>query len=542
MGLEATHPDYDTSKDDWIQQRDLYVGERAVKAKRDVYLPPTPSMYLDSYGKKTATRSIGDKNYDAYLLRALFPDFVREAVEILVGMLHFKPAEIKVPKKMEPLLTSATLTGESMLDVLRRINTEQLITGRIGILADLPEAPAVTATNQASNTAEGKTADLVLPYLATYVAESIINWDEATDNDGFSALNLVVMNESGVKRQDDFTWKNFKKYRILVLGDATVNEKEQAGVYSMGVFTDTGGTLNFDPEQLKPPVFMGKTLEEIPFVFINTKDLLSIPDLAPLLGLGRLVLAIYRGDADYRQALFLTGQDTLVIIGGVRTTDGAEEDPEAVRTGAGSRIDVDINGDAKYIGVDSAGIPELRTSLENDKKAAATKSGQLLPTGKANSQESGEALKTRLAAQTASLVQVAQTGAKGLENILKAIARWMDEDETQVEVKPNMEFGDLELSATDITGLMGARLQGAPISKKSIHTLMVEKRLTTMTFEEEMEQIMEEDAEMPRVAAGAGNITAEEQLAQEEQRRQDEKDAADAKSKADAAKNKNKPV
>lgn len=528
-GLEATHPQYDGFVDAWVTMRDLYDGERAVKAKRDRYLPPTPSMLLDGFGKGES--KIGEKIYAGYLQRALFPDYVNDAVQALVGMLNHKQATIELPKVLEPLLNDATLQHESLHDLLRRIHTEQLTTGRIGLLADLPAAPAATAP-----TPDGAAAPApVLPYIATYIAEAIRNWDEADDQEGYIASNLVVLNESGFSRQADFTWKTFKRYRVLQLGVLAANEDDTGGsTYTMGVFDDLTGALSYSEAGMQTPLYRGKKLTEIPFVFVNTRDLMATPDLPPLEGLGKHVLAIYRGEADYRQSLFMTGQDTLVVVGGVRLPDGtAGLDDDAIRTGAGSRIDVDIGGDAKYIGVSPNGLSEQRQSLENDRKYAQMKSGQLIE-GKSK-QESGEALKTRLTAQTATLNQIALTSAKALENLLKLIARWVGANDEEVKVAPNMEFGELNLTATDIQGLMAARLTGAPLSKKSIHALMVEKRLTSMTYEDEMEQIQEEDADMPRVAAGAGTLTAEEQLAQQEAERQAAADAADKKAAQGAA-------
>jgi len=523
MGIESTHPQYDSHKDDWIAQRDFYQGERAVKDKRDVYLPPTPSMILDGFGK--GEKRPGEQIYKGYIERAVFPDYIKSGVAVLAGMLHHKPATIELPKKMEPLLNACTLKGDSLYDLLRLINVEQLITGRVGLLADLPKAK-----DPATNTETSINSD-VLPYIALYVAESITNWDEATLSEGMHALNLVVLNESSTERTDGFNWVERKKYRVLQLGLLDKEDAQGEAIYVQGTFSDSdGSSLTYSESNMLAPTYKGATLEEIPFVFINTNDLSAVPDNPPLLGLGRLCLTIYRDEAVYRQALFMTGQDTLVVIGGVRNPAGEPGEDDAIRTGAGSKIDVDIGGDAKYIGVNSQGLSEQRSSLENDHKRAATMAGQLLPTGKANSQESGEALKTRLAAQTASLNQIALVGAKGLEVLLKTIAGWIGADPEEVKVTPNMEFGELELTATDIQGLMQARLTGAPLSKKSIHDLMVEKRLTTMTFDEEMQQISEEDAAMPRVAAGASTLTAEEQLAQQQQQQADLKN-----------RNKNKP-
>jgi hypothetical protein len=524
MGLESTHPDYDRFRDDWVTMRDLAAGETAVKRKRDVYLPPTPSMILDGFGQ--GATQVGEQVYRGYLERAVFPDYVSDGVKILVGMLNFKPAEIKLPAKLEPLRDSCTLTGESLDDLLRQIHAEQLITGRLGLLADLPATKNADGTQQP--TEEGTT---LLPYIAMYIAESITNWDEAGSVDGLSALNLVILDESGKYMDTDFQWKPFKRYRVLQLGAIAANEAEGDAGYLQGEFSDRedASGLTYDVTKMEAPKYMGKTLQEIPFVFVNTKDLVGAPDTAPLLGLGKLVLAIYRGEADYRQGLFLTGQDTLVVIGGVRNPEGVPGEDDALRTGAGSRIDVEREGDAKYIGVNSQGLSEQRASLENDHKRAATRSGQLMPSGKANSQESGEALKTRLAAQTASLTDLAMSSAKALETILKSMATWVSANPDEVEVKPNLEFGEIEFNTEDINGLMDARMKGAPISKRSIHALMKQRRFTSLEFEEEMELVKEEDADMPRVAAGAGTVTADEQLNENQQNRDAAAAAAAAK-------------
>src|SRR5690554_4386260 len=105
---------------------------------------------------------------------------------------------------MKPLRDQATIHGESLAMLLRRINTEQLITGRLGLLADLPEEPDPANP---------------MPYIATYIAEAILNWDDAEEVDGYNSLNLVVLDESGFIRDADFQWKQIKKYRVLQLGE-----------------------------------------------------------------------------------------------------------------------------------------------------------------------------------------------------------------------------------------------------------------------------------------------------------------------------------
>src|SRR5574337_1294012 len=200
----------------------------------------------------------------------------------------------------------------------------------------------------------------------------IRNWDSGEADEGNENLNLVILDESGPVRGADFQWENQTKYRVLVLGKTDTNEAEGAvGVYyKQGVFTNaTGGSLTYTEDSMVPPLLRGQPLEQIPFVFVNTKDITSEPDEPPLLGLGRLSLAVYRGEADYRQNLFMQGQDTLVVIGGQSKSGGAENgEAKPLRTGAGSYLEVELGGDAKYIGVNSQGLSEQRQALAADRK------------------------------------------------------------------------------------------------------------------------------------------------------------------------------
>lgn len=498
MALESTHPLYQAQNEDWTQMRDLYKGERHIKAKGVTYLPPTQGMIIDGMGTEAnpsgAKQKVGQKAYEAYKMRAVFPDFVKEAVEAYIGLLHQKPPTIELPAALEPMRERATLHGESLELLLRRINEEQLVTGRCGLLLDLPLNP-----DQANP----------VPYIALYIGEAIRNWDDGEIGEGLTNLNFVVLDESGYKRDADFEWSPVAKYRVLMMqvpaqeGDGEVDAEDAAAgnaVYMVGVFANEGGgPPQFVASDMKAPSFRGGELEEIPFTFVNSKDIVSGPDAPPLLGLGNLALAIYRGEADYRQNLFMQGQDTLVVIGSRKKPPEEEVGDAPLRTGAGSVIELEAEpgADAKYAGVTSEGLAEQRNSLENDRKRAETRSGQLISSGNNGDVESGEALKTRVAAQTATLNQLALTGAAALEAQLKIAAKWVGADPEQVKVTPNLEFADFEMTGENLVKLMTARSMGAPISKASIHALMVDQGLTKMDFETEQDIIEEENANDP---------------------------------------------
>jgi Domain of unknown function (DUF4055) len=493
MALNSTHPTYDASLEDWELMRDSYGGERVVKARGTKYLPATAAHILDGQGANNPNAK-GEKDYQAYKLRAVFPDYVREAVEYYVGLLHQKPAQIELPAALEPLLKKATNAGEGLQLLLRRINVEQLMTGRLGMLLDMPVNPDPATP---------------MPYIALYAGETIINWDDSNDSQGVNSLEVVVLNESGPIRREDMTWVEVERFRVLKLvpkvtqaeavgptRDGVVTVEPAGRIYKQNVFELKGSEL--DDTLLSPPVYRGKALEQVPFVFVNSKDIVSTPDLPPLLGLARLCMCIYRGEADYRHTLYMQGQDTLVTIGGVidpetGATDSVGLTSDGIRVGAGARIDLNIGGDAKYIGVGSDGLGEQRQALESDRKQAETKAGQMIsPT--AGRQESGDALSTRLSAQTASLNQIAKAGAAALENLLKIAAEWMGANPAEVSVIPNLEFVEKNLPSKDVVDWMTARTMGAPISLGTIHENLASRGVTRKTLEEELDAIAEEDA------------------------------------------------
>lgn len=442
MALDTKQPQYALALAEWIKLRDCYAGESAVKDRGMTYLPPTPGQSLDGI----APSQRGYQNYLGYKQRAVYPSFVGDAIKAMVGVMHHKPPVIELPAVLESLRGSASVDGESLEMLLRRINAAQLTTGRIGLLLDLP----------------GESSAEVRFQIATYEAERIGNWDTGV---------LVVLDESENERNTDFEWVTVQKYRVLV----------SDGVYQQAQFRETTA---YNPEVLTAPSVRGQTLShQIPFVFINATD--TLPDVMqpPLLNLANLCLTIYRGEADYRQNLFMQAQDTLVLIGG---------DAEAeYRVGAGASLNLPPDGDAKFIGVNSDGLPEQRQALENDRRQAAQMGAQLLDTA-SRSKESGEALGIRVAAQTATLNQIALAGAFGLQSLLRIAAEWIGANPEEVVVTPNLDFADAGMPASEFLQLAQAKAIGFPLSDESLHAIAVENELTVMDFKAEMALIDEE--------------------------------------------------
>lgn len=486
MGIDARHPLYAHREPDWEQLEDVYEGERRVKERGLKYLRATSGMILDGM----AVNQIGWKQYDAYRSRATFLTSMRDAVEAMVGVMHQKPPTIELPAALEEMRWNASLDGESLETLLRKINEQQLITGRLGLLVDIPSGRGPTDT---------------LPYISVYRARAVINWDQGPRTDGTRGVELVVLDESAEVRGQDFTWTTKERYRLLTTQSLTPpmnpDDPKPAPVYRQAVFDKDSVPSD---EQLKVPQVAGRQLDVLPFVFVNTADLVPDPDIPPLLGLSNTVLSHYRGDADYRQALFMQGQDTLVVIGDedqggsgtpiapASDTRGGGAVAKSYRVGAGAHIALPKGGDAKFIGVDSAGLGEMRQAQEALKEDAASQGIRLTDTGEGETVASGEALRVRVAAKTASLKQIALAGAEALEQALEIAAIWVGANPDEVSVTANTDFANSEMTPEQLAALWGAKITGAPISRETVHNRMRAKGLTELTLEEELEKIEEE--------------------------------------------------
>ena len=200
--LDSRHPQYSELKEDWDQMRDTYRGSRIIKQRGIRYLPPTDTMQA----RGMQSGQLGYQSYQAYKKRAHFPGVTRTAIQSAMGVMHRKPPVIELPGVMAPMLKKATLKRESLAMLLRRINEEQLITGRLGLLLDMPEIPSVNGENRL--------------YIAMYATEKVINWHEIKEGAGINAeTDMIVLDESEYDLRDvyGFSWQYIHKYRVLAL-------------------------------------------------------------------------------------------------------------------------------------------------------------------------------------------------------------------------------------------------------------------------------------------------------------------------------------
>lgn len=464
--FSEVHPQFADNVQTFQLLRDSFLGERHIKSKGTQYLPPTAGQIEFGQGKGSG-KTDGDRLYQAYKMRAVYHDDFKRTVRALMGLMHREDAVIELPPALEGLRTMATPEGETLQVLLRRINEQQFVKGRFGLQLDVD-------------------ANRPLPYIVGWYAESIRNWNvenELRENEIQRSLKWALLDESRFEPnanmldvERNYSWTQIQAYRRLALNDA--------GQYVTQVERD-GQTL---PEVV--PQLQGRAFERIPFVVANSTDLLFDIDEPPLEGLANLMLAVYRGEADYREALHRTGQDTLVLIGAPMPEDESGRPVDRL-VGSNAVIEVPIDGDAKYIGVSGQGLAEMREAMANDRKEAGEYGGTLFDSERGA--ETGEALNMRADGKTATLLSIAKTGAAALEQILRDAAEWIGANPDDVTVQPNLDFLSNGMSAEELASLMGSKMMGAPLSLRTIHGQMQKRDLTEMEYEDELAEIAAEE-------------------------------------------------
>lgn len=440
--------------------RDAFDGEDCVKAKGEKYLP-----------MKSGTAAIADpalkkQSYDAYRLRAEFPELVAPTVRGSVGVMLKQQASIELPKSMDFLRERATQDGLTIEALHRRIAIELMVTGRYGVLPGIDSAG--------------------VPYLAGYAAESIINWDSTNNSPDY-----VVLDESGyVRNRENGAWEIQHKYLECKLDDA--------GNFYSQVWLENEQT--FAPQE---PVVAAdrrkRPLKLFPFVFFSTNDLSAALDDVPLYGLGRIAVRIYRLDADYTFALHMTSEPTPYVTGfsDAKTAEKDGQLPKGI--GASTLWVLPENGTAGFLEFSGQGIGAQKAAIGDALNEAVAFGSQIL-VDTSKSAESGDAIQLRLGNRHSLLHLIALNSAAGLERALKNIAVWLGEDPDKVKVTPNLEFFDKPLDAQSLTALVENWLKGAYSYTTLFDRLKRGKIVPMDRTEDDEKKLMAEDPPPEQVA------------------------------------------
>lgn len=414
----------------WQRVRDCLDGEECVKGKKTIYLPKPPGFECNNGS---------DERYNFYLSFAEFPDILGHTLAILQGLIHEKSPDIELPPKMEYLLDSATPDGKSIYQLWEHATAEVLATGRMALFREI-------------------VGDEIK--LAPYCAESMVNWLEG---------RFVVFEENKtVQGSGDFEVEEVCEHRALRLD-------EETGIFYVQLYRD-----NVKVSEDVVPVYFGKPLSEIPVDVINAGSHGYEFGAIPLKPLSDRLISIYRKTADYFRSLYNKSEPQTVISGVAES-----EMPDHI---GGGSVWVFQNAEAKaeYLDIDGNGIPLMREAINDQYDRFSQEGGRLLDVG--NAKESAEAVGKRQRMSQINIVSIAKKVGEGFEASLKKIAETMGLNPDEVKFQAYLDFSSSAMSGKDLLDLVMAKNQGAPISNKSIHAIMKSRRLTSMEFDDEVDE------------------------------------------------------
>lgn len=399
MTITTLHPALSMERRlEWELMRDAMDGESAIKARGETYLPK-PGGFRNNPNTERAL-------YEAYRLRAQFPEILAPSVGAMIGIIHGKEIQIEIPPAMEFLWEDADGMGLPLEAFHRRITREMLVIGSYGVLADAPK-------------------DGGNPFLSGYSRDAIINWDR----------DWWVTDETTMRRKG-FVWEKLERYRVFQMG---VTGYEQLIFEAPALVA----------EEVPIRGLGGAMLPRIPFAVGGARDLSPRLEAPPLIGVARAALAIYQLSADYRWQLYMSGQETLVAING--------KGPDMVGAGVIHEM-IGAEGlapDLKYVSPTCAGIEAHKLAIEENRVAAVHAGARLME--RANGQESGEARGMRFASELATLTSIAQNSCAILERSLRNVAMLMglgEAAEAAIIVTPPRDLLDSTITPAEAESLM----------------------------------------------------------------------------------------
>ncbi len=467
MPISSPHPEYEKRVEDWKRVRDSVEGEAALRRNITFYLPVPPGLSVPSPEVLLTNKRVTNTRYGFYAQMAEFPEIVSPTLNGLLGLVHEKDPEIELPADMEYLIHKATPSGVSLSDFWELCTRELLTTGRFVTLGDIVD-------------------DKV--YLCEYPAESLINWQTLPLRFGGGPyLNILKECKLIPDPEDPYTYIEQTHFRQLSL---------EEGVYTVRLFEEKEGKpveIPLDAETSEThiqPMYFGKTFDFIPITVVNALDMGYEYGPIPLLPMTRRALSIFRRSADYNRSLYVKGDPQCVIFG------IPQEDIPTEIGGSSIWAFENTEGKAQYLDIDGQGIPLMRQAIADEFARFSDEVGMLLE-GSSTGYESGEAIRRRQAMRQVTVKSVIINAAEGLEKALRSVGRMMGKTEDEVNkirFSPNIDFTEPMMTGQELVNLVTAKNLGAPISEKTIHTLMRRRQVTELEFSEE-EKLLKKDRE-----------------------------------------------
>jgi len=507
VGVNYKHPDYRVREEDWRMINDGIEGQRVVKSRKEEYLPSPPGISAGTNAYLSSGKRENTLPYYFYLSFAEFPEMLGPILETWQSIVHGKLPKYRLGG-LSYMEDDATPVGDSLVQLWQDATEMVFRTGRVVFLSEIMDDDTIR--------------------ICAYPADSLINWRQRDSYEGGGASMLVfqefedstpeltsaesdelqaddrgVRDTYGMGDDDEFKLRRSVYYRELRMIPTTAGEMPiyQYRLWELDRATEDGlkyGYSTMKPDLVQgwtPVLYLGQPLTHIPVTICNSTRVGFEYTQIPMLPFAREAFAAYRLSADYYRALYY------------------KSDPQAYVTGIDpSEVPTHIGGDtiwgftnpsarAEYLDIDGNGIPLLKSAIDDKMERINTGSGRFLSE---RSQESGEAIRRRSNNRSLTIRNVVTQVGNALQSHLRKIAEMRGQDPSAVYFVPDLDFSEPRMTADDVLRLTQSKVQGAPLSNKTLHELMYSGGLTEMTYEEEMALVEQDFANLARMTGSGG--------------------------------------
>lgn len=415
MPVSDTNTAYDKALDKWKLTRRAASG-LTVRQSRD-YIP---------------RRTHEDENqWQIRLEKAIYTNYTGRTREGLKGAIFRLDPRIELPDDLEFMRDNADGSGQSLTQVAKFCTDEVLLTGRMGLLADYPAVDGDLTAEQV------RMLDLQ-PHIATYTAESIINWHVHVRH-GKRILGMLVLKEQRPVHYDEFSWEYEDQYRVLRVNDDYV--------YTQQLYNKDGEAIT---EQLIVRDADGQPFNYIPFFFIGSSNNLPDIDEPVLYDIARINIGHFRNSADHENNLSVHGGGTLVISTDMSTEQFMSANPGGITVGENAGIILSEGGKAELLQLNAASA--IKDEMEHKEHMMTQIGAKIISKGGA--QRTAEEARIQAAAENSMLDTMVGNIDEAITNALYACRAFISTLEAEIVFQLNSDFWQDNLSPQEIMAMI----------------------------------------------------------------------------------------
>lgn len=469
---------YEIFKEKWLKCREVLEGEDLIKKRGDKYLPK--SAYHKKGGKQ------GELDYESFKNRAVWYKYFNDAVRTMLGVMSKNPPDKEIPPSLQYIEKSATPYKDGLEGLKRRMTELILETGCAGLSCE---------TNGDGNGTE----DYPDFYFNLWQPESIK--DKAFKRDavtGETYARFVLLDETS-DDEFDYVTKQRKRVEMWRLMALDKNGEYFTVRFPPELYCDidfdqpvTAADANNPRDgEAYYPTYKGQRFHRVPFTFVNSTDLsgghYQDPPLYDIVG---LVLALYRGEADYRQTLHFMGSGFFKAT----KCDDSDKNMKELALGPGGLAKLYGETDINVVST-NGNAADQKAALDDLHEQCQRKILTLLNVG---ANQSGLALEMIQGSKSALIEPVNQNIGKAIEQQLRYAAMWngMSREDAFNKVKYSCaRIEDTSLEVGQLISLWNAKkMQEFPITKEDFHKQVQKTGLTANDFEVNNDKLEIENA------------------------------------------------